>query len=622
MPFAVRCRGLMVLCLALMPVLAAPALCAPIERIEPPHWWTGFRNPSLQLMIHGDDAAGLRASINDPRVTLADQTALDSPNYLFLTLTIAPDAAPGPLEITFSREGRTIETVTYGLRARPPGSAERKGFDASDVIYLVTPDRFANGDPANDTVEGYTDGFNREDDYGRHGGDLQGLIDRLDYMAGMGFTSLWINPVLENAQPKDSYHGYATTDFYKVDPRYGSHALYRKLSEEARARGIGLIMDMIANHSGDRHWWMEDLPAKDWISNGGTYVNTNHLRTTHQDPYAAPSERALMEEGWFVRSMPDLDQDNPYLATYLVQNAIWWIEEAGLHGIRMDTWPYPDADFMARWTADIMREYPNFSIVGEEWSVNPTVVSYWLEGRDNPNGYVSMLNSAMDFPLNHAIRRALTEPEAWDTGFMVLYESMVNDTLYPDPGRLVIFLDNHDMDRALTQYGGDLDLLKMGLTWLATMRGIPQIYYGTEVLLANETPHDHGEIREDMPGGWPDDTANAFTGAGLSADQRAMQDYLRTLLTWRKDTPALHSGRMMHFSPRDGVYTFVRYDDDAMVLVALNKASEPRRLDATRFDDVLNGRRRARDPLTGKTHDLTNGIMVPARSPLVLEVTE
>ena len=401
------------------------------------------------------------------------------------------------------KTGKEKLSHRFTLLAREKGSADRQGFTNDDVMYLITPDRFANGNPHNDTIKGLKEKADRSNPEGRHGGDLQGVADHLDYIADMGFTALWLNPVQENDMARTSYHGYAVTDFYKVDPRLGSNEEFKDLSKAAKEKGIKMIMDMIMNHCGSEHWWMKDLPSTDWINYGGKFVGTNHIHSTVQDPYASQADKKLFTEGWFVKQMPDMNQRNPLLAQYLIQNTIWWIEFAGLDGIRMDTYPYPDKDFMTHWSCSVMDEYPKFSIVGEEGSLNPAIVAYWQAGNNNRDGYTSCLGSLMDFPMQDALVKGLNGSEKeWNHGLIKMYEMLANDFIYPDPYNLVIFADNHDQSRFFTQINEDFDLFKMGIAYILTMRGIPQIFYGTEILMKNPDGKVDAVIRSDFPGGW------------------------------------------------------------------------------------------------------------------------
>jgi glycosidase len=613
------------LCLfAILLGMAAPARALDIERVEPGNWWVGMKHNRVELLVHGRDIARATPRIARAGVTVTAVERTDNPNYLFVTVDIAGDAAPGAVDIEFVDAGKVVATHPWRLEAREPGSAQRRGFDARDAIYLVTPDRFANGDPSNDSVAGLHERANRADPNGRHGGDIAGIRRHLDYIGGLGFTQLWPTPMLENDQPSYSYHGYAITDLYRTDPRMGSNEDVRALSREARARGIGLIMDVVLNHIGSEHWWMRDLPAKDWINHGGRFAPSNHRRTTLQDPHAAPADRAAFVEGWFVDSMPDLNQRNPHLARYLIQNTLWWIEYAGLSGIREDTFGYADTGFLSDWGKAVLEEYPGFSMVGEEWSINPAVVAHWQRGKANPDGHVPYMPAMMDFPLNLSLRTALLEPDGWERGWMPLYEMLANDFLYPDPGRLVVFAENHDSTRLLAHLDGDPGLWKLGMAYVATVRGTPQFYYGSEVLLRGPKERDDGRLRADMPGGWAGDAANAFTGTGLDAAQREAQAYIRTLYQWRKRTPLLHDGRLMHFAPEDDVYVYFRYAGTPAapgrsVMVALNKNADGRTLALDRFAAFLRGRS-ARDALSGQPVALGAALQLPGKSATLLEI--
>ncbi|HLU07015.1 MAG TPA: glycoside hydrolase family 13 protein [Woeseiaceae bacterium] len=591
-----------------------------IEHLEPPFWWTGMQSPTLELMVHGESIAELEPMLDHPGVEVAEVHRTGNSNYLFLELELAGDVAPGSFVIDFRRDGETKLTYRYELRPRETGSADRDGFDASDVIYLVTPDRFANADASNDEVASLVEKPDRSDPHGRHGGDLQGIIDHLDYIAGMGYTQIWLNPVLQNDQPESSYHGYATTDFYQVDARFGDNALYRKLSVEAANRGIGLILDFIPNHSGSEHWWMKDLPSGDWINHGGEFVATTHKRESLFDPNGAESDRLRFSDGWFVSAMPDLNQRNPRLARYLVQNSIWWVEFAGLSGIRVDTWPYSDKEFLAEWARRMLEEYPRLNIVGEEWVTNPAIVAYWQRGTLRQDGYESRLPSLMDFPLHDAVMRGLQEEEGWGLGLDRIYGMLANDFLYGDPHNLVIFPDNHDMSRIFTQLDERFELYKIALKFFLTTRGIPQLYYGDEILMANPGTDAHGVIRGDFPGGWPGDDSNGFTGEGLTELQREAQALTRTLLNWRKSASAIHRGKLTQFAPEGSTYTYFRHDDRQKVMVVINKAPEDQPLDVTRFAEVIGDAERGVDVVTGEEYLLDETFQAPANAALILEL--
>jgi len=593
-----------------------------IHRVEPLFWWVGMENPELQVMVYGEDIAALQPAIDYEGVRLKRAIRVENPNYLFLDLYIDKQAKPGTFDIQFRRKGETVESHPYELRSRNQKPQEHQGFNNGDVIYLITPDRFANGNPDNDEVPSLIEGKNRDAKGGRHGGDLQGIIDHLDYIDRMGYTAIWLNPVLENDMPDHSYHGYATTDYYQVDARMGSNELYKKLSHKAKERGIKLIMDMIPNHCGSNHWWMEDPPSDNWVHYQDSFQVTNHRRTTVRDPHASQADHKKFTHGWFVSAMPDLNQDNPLMAQYLIQNSIWWVEYADLNGIRVDTYPYSGKKFMARWTCRMMEEYPNLNIVGEEWSLNPAVVAYWQEGKENADGYTSCLPSLMDFPLHNGLLSALKEEEGWNRGWIKAYEALSNDFQYADPYNLVIFPDNHDMSRFFTQIGEDYGLYKLGISYILTMRGIPQIFYGTEILMANPGTDDHGIIRSDFPGGWPGDQTNAFTGEGLSKQKKAAQDFMKKLLNWRKQKEVIHNGRLMHFAPQNGVYVYFRYNEQEKVMVVLNKSKESRQIDLSRFSEILEPGSRATDVISGNQYTLNGTLKVAGKTPLILEVDE
>ncbi|MBL7739391.1 MAG: glycoside hydrolase family 13 protein [Chitinophagaceae bacterium] len=591
-------------------------------RVEPMNWWVGMKNPELQLLVHGEDVGETVPWVSYGGVTVRRVSKAESKNYLFIDLLVARTAKPGSFTISFKKGGKTVYTYNYTLYQRKAGAGAVKGFNASDVIYLVTPDRFANGDESNDVAPAMREKkIDRKNDYGRHGGDIRGIIDQLDYIAGMGYTAIWPTPLLENDMPQSSYHGYAITDYYKVDPRFGTLADYKELADKARQKGIKLVFDGVVNHTGSHYWWMKDLPFRDWINYADSMQITNHRRTVNQDPYASAADKELMVKGWFVRSMPDLNQLNPFLSSFLIQNSIWWIETLGLAGIRQDTYPYSQKKFLEKWTCQIVNEYPGFSIVGEEWSTNPLIAAYWQKGKPNTSGYNGCMKSTMDFPLQSVLVQALTEPETWDKGLVKLYEALANDFVYADPKNLLVFGDNHDMDRLFTQLKNKTDLMQMALTYLLTIRGIPQLYYGTEVLIENTAkPGDHGLIRTDFPGGWKDDTANGFTGAGLSADQLRMQSFLKKLLNWRKSKKVIHDGNTLHFGPQKGVYVYFRYDKTDTVMVILNKNAEETTINTSRFAEMIRDKRSGTDVLTGQTISLEKAITVAPMSALILEI--
>ena len=491
--------------------------------MEPPNWWVDMRSNEFQLMIHGDKVGECEVNIDHEHVKILREKRLSNPNYVVLYLEILKSDMAFDFDIAFSKDGKLYEEYTYHLYKRDK-SNRRSTFNTSDVIYLITPDRFANGDQKNDVVKKLKEKkVNRKKAYSRHGGDIQGIIDHLDYINEMGFTSIWCTPMLENNMAKGSYHGYAITDLYKIDPRMGTNSLYKELSIKANQKGIKLIKDVVLNHIGLNHWWMEDLPSEDWINNGGIFVPTTHRREALHDPYMVKSQIDDFVDGWFVKTMPDLNQRNKTLAIYLIQNSLWWIEYAQLSGFRVDTYPYSDRNFLYRWNEAIQREYPGFNIVGEEWTLDKSILGLWQKSSDRKKGELppvlnkrnnSNVPALMDFPLQDAIMKSMSpKDKKWDDRLLHVYRSLAQDYLYPNPNNMVIFLDNHDMSRCYYQLEHDFDYWKMAHALLLTTRGIPQIYYGTEILTSDSTnPGDHGTLRADFIGGWNTDKYNAFEG--------------------------------------------------------------------------------------------------------------
>ncbi len=585
-----------------------------IKRVEPTNWWIGMKNPVVQVMIYGDNVADFSPRIASKSVKLVQTHHVDNPNYLFLDLQIMRKAKPEVIKIELGESH-----VDFELKERTAFSTERQGFDTSDVIYLITPDRFANGDKSNDNLSGYLD-LTSQAEYGRHGGDIQGIINHLDYIQKMGFTTIWPMPVEENNMPQWSYHGYAITDFYKIDPRFGSNELYRILSERAKEKGIKLVKDVVLNHCGNEHWWMKDLPTNDWINYGGKFTNTNHRREVLRDIHAAESDKKKFNDGWFVETMPDLNQRNPFLANYLIQNSLWWIETADLSGFRVDTYPYSDPDFSSRWSKRIMEEYPNFNITSEEWSLNPAITSYWQRGKQNPNGYNSYVPTPMDFPLQHAIVNGIKEPESWDSGLIKIYEVLSNDFIYANPSQLLIFGDNHDMSRLFTQLDEKTEHTKMALALLLTMRGIPQIYYGTEILMSNPGSDSHGEIRGNFPGGFEGMESNAITQIGLSDNQREVQNYVSKLLNFRKSSSALQQGNLTHFAPENGIYVYFRTNDEQKIMVIINKNEQQMNLPLERFEELLSGHSHAKNIVSDEVFELNTHLSLPSIGAYVFEI--
>jgi len=590
-----------------------------LHKIEPESWWVGMQMNTVEFMVYGKDISELIAE--SKTLEVQKSVGLESPNYLFVTAKIPADARIGDHTFVFrNTKGKKIGRLMVHIGAREEGSAARKGFSSADFIYLLTPDRFRNGDPRNDYVKGMLEGPNRELKGGRHGGDLAGVIESLDYFKHLGVSSLWLNPVLENDMPSYSYHGYAMTDLYAVDPRYGSNELYKELADKAKEKGIGLIMDQVANHIGSSHPWMADLPSEDWVNQWPEFTQTNHMKVSRFDPHAAEVDRKQFTDGWFVETMPDLNQRNEKLARYLIQNSIWWVEYLGLHGIRMDTWSYPEKQFLANWTKAVLDEYPNFNIVGEEWVSDPSLISYWQAGTAKMDDYTTYLPSVMDFPLQSALIEGLKGESGWRSSMTKIYESLTNDYMYGDVNNIMIFPDNHDMSRIYTQLDEDYDKWKMAMAFLFTTRGTLQFYYGTEILMGNPGTEDHGSIRSDFPGGWEGDPINAFTGEGLTAQQKEAFAYIQSLAHLRRESCALNMGTLLHYIPQNEVYVYFRTFEDEHKMIVLNRNSEEVSLDLSRFQQGLEDFSAAIEVWTGETTSLEETLTIAPMGALIFDL--
>lgn len=612
-------RLLLLLLIAISMSVSATKL--DLKRVEPMNWWVGMKNSELQLMVYGEGIATLRPEIAYPGVSIERIETTVNPNYQFIYLWIAPETRPGTFDIIFKSGKKVLGSYPYTLLKRREGSADRAGFDSSDAMYLLMPDRFANGDTTNDNRPDMLERCNRRHKDGRHGGDIQGIIDHLDYLQELGMTALWSTPLMEDNMPECSYHTYAISDYYRIDPRYGTNDDYRRLSVEARRRGIKLVMDVVVNHCGMAHWWMKDLPTPDWVHQFDEFARSNYRIWTIQDPHASVIDRQLCTEGWFDSSMPDLNQNNPLLLDYFIQNCIWWIEYADLGGLRIDTYPYNDKEPMARLTGRIMDEYPGFNIVGECWMHESIEVAYWQKGVKNPDGYISELPCVMDFPLTDALCAFTHEKQDWSTGIMRPYVVFAKDYLYAEPDNLLIFADNHDTERIWHLLKNDIRKFKLLFTILATTRGIPQIYYGTEIMMSGEKQKGDGDIRRDFPGGWPADKVNAFTEQGRTVQQNEVFSFMKNLLNWRKNKPVIHFGKMMHYVPEDECYVYFRYNAEAKVMVVVNNAeAESKTLRLGRFAEMLEGITEGTDVISGRRIELTDTLTLPAKTSMVLEL--
>ena len=620
-----------------------------VDRVDPTDWYVGMKNPSLQLMVYGKNIASVTDVTTDyPGVVVDSIVRLESPNYLLVYLNLR-DAQPGTMTLTFNGQRSKVEgqkpkakgqqlTVNYQLKQREMAGSKRMGFTNADVLYMLMPDRFAQGAGHNPQVAGMrTYREDRTQPSLRHGGDLNGIREHLDYFNELGVTALWLTPVLENDSPDDergysTYHGYATTDYYRVDPRFGTNDDYRHLCDEAHAKGLKVVMDMIFNHSGFEHPWTQDMPTKDWLNlpdwlkesqgtsnpTGTSFQQTSYKLTPVKDPYASQVDLSETVDGWFVPTMPDLNQRNPHVMTYLIQNSKWWIETIGIDGIRMDTYPYADAKAMARWMKELDEEYPNFNTVGETWVTEPAYTAAWQKGsrlsKDN-----SYLKTVMDFSFFDKLSQAKNEEtDAWWQGLNRLYNSFVYDYLYEDPDHVMAFVDNHDTDRFLGN-GRDSLMLKQALALLMTVRRIPQMYYGTEIMMNGTKEVTDGNVRKDFPGGFPGDRNNAFTREGRTEAQQQMWQWTSRLLHWRKGNEVITKGKMTQFIPFNGIYVIARQYNGRTALTVLNGTTRPATMQVARYAEVIGAATRARDILTGRYYDLSADLLLRPRQSLILE---
>ncbi|MBQ2098011.1 MAG: glycoside hydrolase family 13 protein [Bacteroidales bacterium] len=552
-------------------------------KVQPEFWYSGFEDNSLQLLVYGDNIGRYKATINAANTTLVSEERVANGNYLFLNFKVGkPEKFEILLQDSTSKKRKT--TIAYEIKERTKRS---RGFSDKDLLYMLMPDRFANGDPNNDNMPGMLEQANNSNPDGRHGGDIKGISDHVDYLKKLGVTGVWINPLLENNMPAYSYHGYAITDFYKVDARYGTNAEYKALADRLHENGIKLIMDMIFNHCGSNNFLFKDLPDSTWVHQWPEFTRSNYRGTVCFDPHASESDKKQMLDGWFDSTMPDFNQANPYLLKYLIQNSIWWVEYLGLDANRMDTYPYNDKMAMRVWCDALHREYRDISLLGEVWLNENPFTTYFCNDVRNLDGFTSGLDHVTDFPLTFALNKAFNEPEAWETGMARIYQHFVSDYLLPHPEKNLVFIDNHDLNRVMTDMHGDVDKVKMIFTIILTTRGIPCMYYGSEVLM--ESPKDgDGWKRQNMYGGWQGDTKNAFTGNGLTAKEKDMFNFISTLANFRKSSNAF-SGKMIHFLPQDGVYVYFRINGGEKVMVVINSSDKEKTLDLSRFAECLGG---------------------------------
>ena len=604
-----------------------------VGRVEPLSWWTGMKTP-LQLMVCGDGISRYDVRIEGGKGVKAGAVhKADSPDYLFVDVEISPDAAPGTYYIVFD-DGTDKFKYSYEIAARSEGSAERGSFSTADMVYLIMPDRFANGDPSNDATDDTAEKPDRDGFFGRHGGDIQGIMDHLDYISDLGATAVWCTPLLLDDEPEGSYHGYACADYYRIDPRFGSNGLYREFVGKAHEKGLKVIMDIVTNHCGTAHWWMKNLPFEDWVHVFPEYTGTNVCFSTNMDPNASKYDLNLQESGWFVPSMPDMNLDNPFVLQYFKQWAVWWIEYAGLDGFRVDTYPYNEKKPMSEWCAAVLEEYPGFNIVGECWTSSIPQLAYWQGGNANRDGFDSHLPSIMDFPLQEAICKGLpTDSQAWGEGMVRVYDCLSHDFVYHDLSRMMIFVGNHDMDRIGDVLRHNADRQKIAIAMMATMRGIPQMFYGDEMMfVSKDRSQGHGGLRVDFPGGWAGDKMDLFTAEGraraaVNTDGKPvpegfaadMHDYTRTLFQWRKGKKVIHDGRTMHFLTRDNTYAYFRYDDTDAVFVFINNSRGKKHIPWSHYAEIADGLHDGRNVLTGESAEVSDSTVVGPRQVLIVE---
>ena len=590
-----------------------------IKKVAPSFWWASMNNPELQVLLYGEQISSADVSISSDDIVLQEVVKQDNPNYLLLYLNTS-EAAPQTFDICL-KQGKKQTVIPYELKQRRADAAQIEGFNSSDVLYLIMPDRFANGDASNDVIPGMLeDRVDRNDSFARHGGDFKGIEQHLDYIADLGVTSVWLNPIQENDMQGGSYHGYAITDYYQADRRFGSNEEFRALVEQAHSKGLKIVMDMIFNHCGSENYLFKDMPSKDWFNFKGNYVQTTFKTATQSDPYASDYEKKIAVDGWFTQSMPDFNQRNRHVATYLIQSSIWWIEYAGINGIRQDTHPYADFDMMARWCKAVNDEYPRFNIVGETWLGNNVLISYWQKNSPLAHPRNSYLPTVMDFPLMDHMNKAFDE-ETTDGygGLSRLHEYLSQDIVFADPMHLLTFLDNHDTSRFYRSEADtkNLDRYKQALAFLLTTRGIPQIYYGTEILMAADKANGDGLLRCDFPGGWQNDTHNYFDAANRTALQNEAFSYLKKLLQWRKGNEVIAKGKLKHFSPRQGVYAYERKHGDQSVVVFLNGTDREQTIDLSAYQEILP-RTSARNVLEGKEVEIGKELTLSHRGVCVL----
>ena len=602
---------------------------AQIQKVEPMFWWKGMKNPELQILVYGKNISDYTIELSD-EIKIKDIQKTENPNYAFVTIN-TNDVKKSSFKINLKKKNKIVDSYSYELKDRQPNSSNRNSFTSKDIVYLIMPDRFANGNESNDSKKELTDKANRQIPDSRHGGDLRGIINNIDYIQNLGATSVWLTPVNEDNEKQHSYHGYAQTDLYKIDGRYGTNEDYRELSRELNKRGMHLIQDYVTNHWGISHWMIQDLPTQDWINqfpDGEKGFKRSNYRTTSQfDRNAADIDKKIALNGWFDSSMPDLNQANPLVLNYLTQNAIWWIEYAELGGMRVDTYPYNNKEGMAKWVKAITDEYPKFNVVGEAWMHSPAHVSYWQKDSKiaEIENYNSNLPSVMDFSLFSEMPKAFVEEESWDKGMIKLYNSFTNDFLYPNVNNMFVFLENHDTERWNEIFKSNPSYYKLGLTLISTVRGIPQVYYGSEIgMRGDKNNGGDAEIRKDFPGGWKSDQQNAFTNEGRTAEQKMYHDFTAKVFNWRKNKEVIHSGKTKHYMPEKNVYVYFRYNENESVMVILNANEEKQTFKLDRFAESLQGINTGKEIISDKVLPINSKgeISIDGKSTMIIELNK
>lgn len=594
---------------------------AQLEVVEPPFWWEGMNRSKIQIVLYGDQISSGDLYVEGEKID--EITRTENENYLFYNWETKGLKA-GAYLFEIKRGKKRIASYNYKLKKRGDGSADRIGFSSKDAVYLIMPDRFANGDPSNDSTKDTFEKADWEDPWARHGGDLQGVIDNLDYLKELGMTTLWSTPLLEDNDKRGSYHGYACSDTYAIDSRFGGNEAYLKLSDELHKREMKLIKDYVTNHWSLEHYMIRDLPFKDWIHyfdgvNG--YAQTNYRLSTVYDPNASKADSYLAEKGWFVPSMPDLNQSNPMVLNYLIDNAIWWIEYADLDGYRVDTYPYNEKDGITKWTKAIMEEYPNFNIVGESWYHDTASIAYWQKDSKlaEIQNFNSELPSVMDFVFFETLQRMMTYEPSWDKGLIELFNGLGMDYLYPDIDNVMIFAENHDTMR-FNEKNTAIGDFKIAMTLLATMRGIPQLYYGSELGFKGDKALGDADLRRDMPGGWPDDKRSAFNALERTSEEQSYFDIVKTLFQWRKNQELIHSGNTVQFLPQNEVYVYFRVLDQKAVMIVINASKEEQTIDLDRFKEVLSSFAKGNELFSKNQINLNQPLSIPSRDAHVIEL--